>query len=272
MDMEGNLLAQFSEKPPRMLPEGCSPYVPHYPYDTAYLFEEQEDIAAAFFDRRYEGSGMKVLAGFSSFWLVKGDNKEQLQMVDYSPQGAEMNRFFSNYFYSMWSHRVSTGKHAYCLFGSPQYAGCVFYCEDAVFWGNVISLGILNSFVVNGEVIGDKESWQMALNVMDDLTDRFLDKIALGRTRQQAYVETFIPYYYNESEGDVISFENDMEKWLEFQCSQTESGKTLYEAVKEETFAEDDYKNYMDDCYREPGKHSIFERLLLRTFIGAPNQ
>lgn len=272
MDMEGNLLIQYSQELPRIPSVESPSYVPHYPYSMAYLFEEQKEVPPSFFCEVY-GNDMKVVAGLTSFWLTQGDNKIQLPLIDYPSVSFWEAVFVPAYFYNTWSKKVSTQKHEYYILGSPQSSSCIVFSIDTAFCAIVyIETGkTSNIYCLDGEIIGDKERWNEMLRKMDELTDMFIRNNKAGKTRYAAYIDTLVPYYQDVQKVN-ISPENDMEAWLEFQCSQTDSGKALYKAVKDGTFTAEDYKSYVDDCYREPNKHSIFERLLLRTFTGATNQ
>ncbi len=270
MDLSGNLLKQFSKEVPRMQLRGSSPYVPQYPYDLAYLFERQKEVPQSFFCEGYS-SDMDVVAGFSSFWLIQGCNKIQIPLVVYPSNATWLNRFFrNNYFYNMWSCKVSAKNHIYYVFGSPQSATFLFFCSDVDFVG-IIRFGKHNTYYIDGEFIGDQEYWKVFLSDMGMLTDTFANQIEEGKTRYQAYKDTFVSYYYKKKLPVDITPEEDFDAWLAFQCTQSENGKSLFEAIKQGTATTDDYKSYMDECYREPSKHSVFERLLFRTFVGNRN-
>lgn len=268
IDFKGTGLAQISEEAPNMPPSGSPPYVPEYPYEMAYLFEEQVDIPPSLFCENY-GNDMTVVAGYSSFWLLQGDNKIQIPIITYPVATSKLYKFCENYFYNTWSKKISTGKHEYYILGSPQAPDCIFFSTDTGL-GGIVSLGKLNTFCVYGEIVGNHDQWNNMLRDMDMLTDRFSAKVAEGATRYQAYIDTYAQYYSEvlPPDDDAVSSEAGIEAWLEFQCSQTESGKAIFEAIKDGTFTEKDYYEYMKDCYQAPNTHTILERLLLRTFAG----
>lgn len=265
MDLEGTGMAQISKEAPRMPPAGSPPYVPEYPFDMAYLYEEQMDIAPSFFGKDY-GNDMKVVAGYSSFWLAKGDKKIQIPMLTYSSIPS-WQKFCSTYFYDTWSKMVATKEHKYLILGSPQSSSCIVFSFD-VGVGSIVNLGTVNTFCIHGKMIGDRDCWETMLHDMDLLTDTFSNKISEGQTRYQAYIDTFIPYYYKFSQPtDGITPEAELAAWLEFQCTQTESSKAIYVNIRQGTLSAEAYKSYMEDCYLKPYNHSIFERLMFRTFV-----
>lgn len=107
------------------------------------------------------------------------------------------------------------------------------------------------------------------LPLLDELTDSFYQRISTGMARYDAYSDTLSDYYRSLPTEDKPNIAQ-LRKWLRLQCSASESGKALYEAVRNDTAREPDYLLFAADVYaNEDGGHTLLEQILLRTFCGA---